>query len=330
MNPEPQDAAPRPGTRRWLGWLVSAVFAAVLVYFLVQYRDAWQLLSGITIAQALGLTALAVSGIAVNGFKLSRILHAHGIRLPAQEAFGLASVSAALNSLFFKSGALAVSHHLKQRHGFSYARFIGTLGADHLILMFINAAMGGGAALYLTFHLEKPFGWAAAAFFGLAGTLVFIRRRRFRFQPGGSRLSHALAQAFDSLDGLLNDKPLIRSLCVLNGALLLIVALRLHLAFSVIGIDVSFVSCILFTTVMAFVRLLPMLQSDLGSRELTVGFLSRVLGTGFQAGLIAAVVDRLFEWLTAFVLAFWYRDLFIAAQRSRRESRTHPIPSARP
>ncbi len=331
MKTETPTASASPSWRpRWLGVLVTTAFAVLLGYFLYHYREDWRLLRGISAAQALGLIALVVLGIAVNGLKLRRILDAHGIRLQAKEGFGLASISFALNCLLFKSGSLTVSNHLKRRHGFSYSRFIGTLGADHLIILFINALTAGVASLYLSLQLGQPFGWAAAVFFVIATLLFLMKRRTFRFTPGRSRLSQALSQALDSLDRLLKNRPLFQTLCAYNVTLVLAGALRLYLACSVVGVNTGLVACILFSTAMVFVRVLPLLQSDLGSRELAVGFLANLIGTGFQAGLVATVVDRLFEWLTAFVLAFCFRNLLLVPRQPAPQDGTPPIPSARP
>ena len=44
-----------------------------------------------------------------------------------------------------------------------------------------------------------------------------------------------------------------------------------------------------------------MLQSDIGSREFAVGFLSQSLGSGFKQGVLATVVDRIFEMFWALI-----------------------------
>ena len=54
-----------------------------------------------------------------------------------------------------------------------------------------------------------------------------------------------------------------------------------------------------------------MLQSDIGSRELATGFLSEMLGFGFQQGVLATVVDRILEMaLTLGGTIIYYHILF--------------------
>ena len=56
---------------------------------------------------------------------------------------------------------------------------------------------------------------------------------------------------------------------------------------------------------------MPILQSDIGSREFATGFLSEILGSGFQEGVLATAVDRVLEMALALAgtIVFLLSDL---------------------
>ena len=85
--------------------------------------------------------------------------------------------------------------------------------------------------------------------------------------------------------------------------------LRFYFACKSIGLNIDILYCYIFTTASAFVRLAPMLQSDIGSRELAVGYLSQSLGLGFKQGVLATAVDRVFEMALALIGMAGFRNL---------------------
>ena len=91
--------------------------------------------------------------------------------------------------------------------------------------------------------------------------------------------------------------------------------LRLYISCKAIGLDFQLLHCYLFTSVSSFVRLIPMLHSDIGSREVTVGFLSEAIGLGFKQGVLATAIDRTFEMAWALIgIAIFKNLLFIPVQ----------------
>ena len=97
--------------------------------------------------------------------------------------------------------------------------------------------------------------------------------------------------------------------------------LRFYFACKAIGINIDILYCYIFTTVSAFVRLVPMLQSDIGSRELAVGFLSQSLGSGFKQGVLATAVDRVFEMVWALIGMAFFKNLLISTTLNTSEEK---------
>ena len=48
---------------------------------------------------------------------------------------------------------------------------------------------------------------------------------------------------------------------------------------------------------MSITRIIPIAHSDIGIREIVVGFLSEAIGSGLKAGVLITSIDRIFELL---------------------------------
>lgn len=303
-------------TRLVLTTFVIVIFA----YFAFKYRENLYLLRHITPTQIAGLFLLSFLTIAINGSKLGRILKTFTITLTPKEWFGLSAISLTLNSLFFKAGSLAVSNHLKRRHDFPYMSFVGALGADQLISLFINALLGAGVAFYLTLHTSGDLKALALSFLFLAIALGSMMFGKFKIHPGTGKFREALTRALTSLKFIFQNKSLLAQLCLHSFALIIVIALRLYISCDVLGFDIPFTHCLIFTTAMTFVRALPLLQSDLGTRELALGFLSEILGTGLASGMLAAFVDRMVILFWCLIASAGFRHILLDPPENKKPS----------
>jgi hypothetical protein len=91
-------------------------------------------------------------------------------------------------------------------------------------------------------------------------------------------------------------------------------ALRLLLVCNVLNIEISFGYCLLFITLTSVISAIPIIHSDLGTRELAIGMYSQWLGMGFEAGMLATLLDRFFVMLWAILISLYYRNLFFSTK----------------
>ena len=106
-----------------------------------------------------------------------------------------------------------------------------------------------------------------------------------------------LKRGAESFNMLLHNKNLLYSLGIHNIFLTLTIGFRLYAAYSILHIETLLSHCFLFATVIIFARVIPIAHNDIGVRELAVGFLAGFLGSRLKVGVIATVVDRVFELL---------------------------------
>lgn len=297
-------------------FIISTIFVGIFIFLIYRLKIDFYAIGEISFLQFFFLFALSILTIATNGSKLRNIVSVFGIRLNAREWFGLSSLNTTLNNVFFKAGSLATSNYLKRKYDFPYMSFVGSQGADQLILLLSNAIMGAIACEYIIFIQGNDLQWMVASYIALAVALILLMQWEFRGGSTESRLADALRRARDSLVGIFKNRRLFFILCGHNATLIFLNSLRFYVCCWVLQLDVPFTHCLLFNTAMTFLSAVPLLQSDIGGREILVGLLSEAIGSGFNTGLTATAVDRIFLLLWAFLCAVGCKMIFAPFHRS--------------
>ena len=301
---------------KWTKRLTTLTIVLVSLYYFFQHKEDFYLISKVSPLFLIALSLLSILSITINGNKLRLITESFRIKLNRQEWLGLSFISSFFNGVVYKSGSLFTSNYLKGKYNFSYASFIGALGADHLMMILINSFLGLGISIYaLTLSINIfPISFLFLALiigvFYLAKNPLLISKPKIQFFD-------AFVRATDTLNKIFKNKLLFKFLFFNNLFLALVMGLRLYVACKAVGLNFKILDCYIFTTASAFVRLIPMLQSDIGSRELAVGFLSESLGIGFKQGVLATAADRVFEMAWGLIGLAVFRNPFIMASAIR-------------
>ena len=300
-------------------FIISIIFVGIFIYLIYRLKIDFYSIREISFLQFFLLFTLCLLTIATNGSKLRNIVSIFGIRLNAREWFGLSSLNTTLNNVFFKAGSLATSKYLKRKYDFPYMTFVGSQGADQLILLLSNAILGALVCEYIIFTQENDMQWLVACYTALAVTLILLMQWEFRAGGTESRLANAFRRARDSLISIFKNRRLFFVLCGHNATLILLNSFRFYVCCWVLQLDVPFTHCLLFNTAMTFLSAVPLLQSDIGGREIVVGLLSEAIGSGFNTGLTATLVDRIFLLLWAFLCAVGCKMIFAPFHQSHKD-----------
>ena len=292
----------------WAKKLITLTIFFGSLYFFYRYREEFYLFLKITPSSFIALSFFTILSLIINGNKLRLITESFKIQLSLKEWLGLAFISSFLNGVVYKSGSLITSNYLKRNHNFSYSSFIGALGADHLVMILINACLGLLASIYVATLSTINF-FIIFLFLSILIGVAYLFRTPFEFFKSKNRVFDAILRASETLNKILHNKPLFNKLFLNNLFLIIAIGLRFYFACQAIGINFELFYCYIFTTVSAFIRLIPMLQSDIGSREFAVGFLSQSFGSGFKQGALATAVDRIFEMTWALIGIAIFKNL---------------------
>ena len=298
---------------KWVKRLTTLAIVFISLYFFYRYREDFYLIAKVSPTIFLALSLLVILSIILNGNKLRNITRSFNIELLPKEWVGLAFISSSLNGIIYKSGSIITSNYLKRKYDFPYTSFIGALGADHFLLVLINSCLGFVISIYTVISHPEIFPLALLCLIASISILYFIRNPLYVSRTE-KRFLDALSRATITLNNIFKNKKLFHNLFLNNSILFFITGLRFFIACKAIGMDFELLHCYLYTTVWAFVRLIPMLHSDIGSRELTTGFLSEILGSGFKQGILATAVDRIFEMALALVGTIIFNNILFGSK----------------
>ena len=293
---------------------VTGLLIFLLASQIAKHQSNLLALKEISAGQFFLIAGIVIASLLINGSKLKILAGSYNIQLNTREIIGLSSITTSLNNFFFKAGSLFTSNYLKQRHEFSFMSFAGTQGADHLILFLINALCGLTISLALVFEQKEIFFPLVICYFSAAVFLILVFSKTFNIQHRSNKFLNTLIRGINSLYRILKNKKLLCLLFTHNLLLVGLSALRLLLVCNVLNIEISFGYCLLFITLTPVISAIPIIHSDLGTRELAIGMYSQWLGMGFQAGMLATLLDRCFVMLWATLISLYYRNLFFSTK----------------
>lgn len=283
---------------KWVKRLTTLTIVLLSFYFFYQYREDFYLIAKVSPTIFLSLSLLIIFSIIINGNKLRVITQSFNIKLRSKEWVGLAFISSSFNGVVYKSGSIITSNYLKRKYDFPYTSFIGAFGADHFMIVLINASVGFGVSCYSVISYPEILS-LTCLFFVVGIALFYLILNPVNVSRKEKRFLDALSRATTTLNNIFKNKKLFQELFLNNSILVFLTGLRLFIACKAIGINFELLHCYIYTTMWAFIRIIPMLQSDIGSRELATGFLSEILGSGFKQGILATAVDRVLEMALA-------------------------------
>lgn len=294
--------------------LFKIVVTGILIFLLgsqlAKHQEELLYLKNISTGQFFFITLIVIFSIITNASKLKALTRLYSIQLSNSETLGLSAITTSLNNFFFKAGSLFTSNYLKRRYEFPFMSFAGSQGADHLILFFINALSGLTISILLMTSQKGDFTLITLGYFLVATLLALIFSKTFDFQHRSNKYLNALIRAANSLYRILKNKKLFYILCAHNTLVVGLNALRFFLISKVLAFNIPFEYCLLFITLAPFISAIPIIHSDIGTRELILGIYSQWLGFGFETGMLATLLDRCFVLLSAILLSLYFRNLF--------------------
>ena len=286
----------------------------ILSSMVAEYR--WELihLKNVSTPQFSFISILIIGSILINGMKLRVLARSFNIKLTQKEILGLSSITTSLNNFFFKAGSLFTSNYLKKRYEFPFMSFAGSQGADHLISFFINAVCGLIISAFYLASEKGIFIYLTLGYLTIVVVITFIFSKKFDLQHRPNKYLNALIRAINSLYRILKNRNLFFTLCIFNLFIVILNALRFFLVCKLLGLDIPFGYCLLFISLLPFISTLPLLHSDIGARELIFVIFSQWLGASFEAGMLAALLDRCFIVFNAVIISLFFQKLWAGIQ----------------
>ena len=264
------------------------------MFLLFDYKKELLLILDISAYQFTLISILILTSIFLNGSKLNKITKNFNVYLSIKEWFALSSMTTLFNNFIYKSGSIVTSKYLNSRHNFPYSAFAADFVCDQLILLFIALIIASIIFFYLGIFIKELI-CLILILIATVSILFFLYRLKKPLPSSLNPIFSQLKNVIQNFNLLLTNKNLLFSLIVHNVLLVLTIVFRISISSSILHLDIPLSSCFLFTAIIMFTRIIPITVNDMGLRELTVGFLSSILGSGLKAGVLITSIDRVFD-----------------------------------
>jgi hypothetical protein len=278
----------------FIKYLLTAGILVLLGFLLFDYKKELLLILDISAFQFTLISILILTSIFLNGSKLNKITKNFNVYLSIKEWFALSSMTTLFNNFIYKSGSIVTSKYLKSRHAFPYSAFAAAFVCDQLILLFIALIIASIIFFYLGIFIKELI-CLILILIATVSILFFLYRLKKPLPSSLNPIFSQLKNVIQNFNLLLTNKNLLFSLIVHNVLLVLTIVFRISISSSILHLDIPLSSCFLFTAIIMFTRIIPITVNDMGLRELTVGFLSSILGSGLKAGVLITSIDRVFD-----------------------------------
>ena len=286
----------------FIKYLLTAGILVFLGFLLFDYKNELLLILDISAFQFIFMSALMLTGVSLNGSKLNAITRSFNLYLSPKEWFALSSMKTLFNNFIYKSGSIVTSKYLKRSHGFAYSAFAAAFICDQSILLLIGAITGSIFSFYLGVFI-KELTYLFLLITVVIVILIFLYRSKTTLPKSWDPVLYKLKSVIQNFKLLLNNKKLLLSLIIHDILLILTIVFRISISSSIVHLDIPLSSCFLFTAMVIFSRIIPLTVNDIGLRELAVGFLSSILGSGLKAGVLITSIDRVFDLIWGTILA---------------------------
>ena len=278
----------------FIKYLLTAGILVLLGFLLFDYKKELLLILDISAYQFSLISILILTSIFLNGSKLNKITNNFNVYLSLKEWFALSSMTTLFNNFIYKSGSIVTSKYLKSRHNFPYSAFAAAFVCDQLILLFIALIIASIIFFYLGIFIKELI-CLILILIATVSILFFLYRLKKPLPSSLNPIFSQLKNVIQNFNLLLTNKNLLFSLIVHNVLLVLTIVFRISISSSILHLDIPLSSCFLFTAIIMFTRIIPITVNDMGLRELTVGFISSILGSGLKAGVLITSIDRVFD-----------------------------------
>lgn len=294
-------ALPESGSKPSRSWrsrvlgLLPYVTAALLVWFVASRWDELEHAFAESPGAMVVLIVLVIVGQFMNALEFYLLYRAAGVRIGLEENWSLFSAGQLGNYLPMQIGTLYRFRYLKTVHGHHYMANASTLAMNLLLTVGSTAVCGlvGVAGAVIVDH--QRVGWILPVVFA-AGLLVALLAAIAPLPKPFARAHHRIAKAWEGFHQgweVLRRQPRVgAAVLAIDVAKLVILALRFEIAFSFLGIDVSFWALLVIAPIAALASVLAFTPAALGFREVAVTGAAAAMGYSVSTSLLASTVDR--------------------------------------
>jgi uncharacterized membrane protein YbhN (UPF0104 family) len=299
--------------------VVTALAVVAMGAYAWHNRDIFSELVHIRPDYILWLVVLWVPYEAIPGLRIRAFLAWDRIRLSPSEWFGLSVISDMANWLLpFQGGAVPSAMYLKRRYGVAYLKYVSIMVGSYL-LFFVSTSTLGLIVSGLVYLKRGGLPVALPLFFAvvLVGTTMVLILSP-TIPTTGIRLVDYAGVVLESWKEMKNDRQLVWTIAgqfVLGSV---VTGLTLYISYRALSLQMDLLSALLLSIVAVYAIFVKLTPANLGIREALVAFASEMIGSGFDEGLLAALLFRAVN--LGMVMVFGPLFTYVLTRRARSSS----------
>lgn len=273
-------------------WTISILTVGGVVWYLWNNADRLLPLIEVPIEQTLGAGLLFGLGTLLNALEFWVLYRRLGAAIGVAENWLLYSAGQLLNHAPGQVGTVYRFGYLRAVHRLSYPRAASGYGANLLLTVLSTGALGLVACLVIGMSQGTWSPILLVAF----GSLLVVSFAALLLDLPTSESEGRLASAWRGFQtGWSEVTTHVRTALIVVAIEFIkyaILAVRMKLALSWIGIDQSYGFFLVIAAVTGLVTFLALTPAGVGLRELAIGFAASALGVEFDVALMGATLDR--------------------------------------
>ena len=293
----PTDAGTSKGRRssarrRLVVWAFSTLTVGGVAWYLWSSADRLLPLIEVPMEQTLGVGLLFAVGTLLNALEFWVLYRRLGARIGVIENWLLYSAGQLLNHAPGQVGTVYRFGYLRTVHRLSYPRAASGYGANLLLTVVSTGALGLVACLAIGVYQGIWSPILLASFAGLLMVSLAALVVPLPTSKGQGRFARAWRGFQSGWSEVTKHTRTALIVVTIEFIKYAILAVRMKLALSWIGIDQSYGFFLVIAAVTGLVTFLALTPAGVGLRELAIGFAASAMGVEFDLALLGATLDR--------------------------------------
>jgi uncharacterized membrane protein YbhN (UPF0104 family) len=287
--------------KKTIKWIIFLAIALIFVYYIKSNLSDFKQLSLVNPQNLILIGILQILFLVNNGIMLKLFMSPFNINLKAKEWFGLSCITS-FSNYFIPGigGATSRGIYLKKKHEFSYAKFLGNLAGNYIIIFFTNSLI----ALISLILLKKYYNfWNFPLFFIFGGIfLVSLFFIIFHIKSFKSPIFRKINLVIEGWENVRRSKKLIIGTTTIGMLNIFIGALILFIEFRIFGIELSFLKSLIIAITAMLAIFINITPGGLGIKEGLIVLTSTILIIPTEISISVSIIDRAIHMLILFIL----------------------------
>lgn len=230
--------------------------------------------------------------------------HLYGVNIGHAESVGLTFVASAINLILpLQMGSMVKAVYLKKKLSLTYARYISIISGTAVINIMITFVQIVLCMIIVSskISVDKVYTYFFISVFALMMICIFIavKKQEFimRFLPF-KRISTPIMEGFYEL---ITDRKTVMLVSANLLASSIFGGIRFFLIFRMLGFGGSALDGLLYYGLYNASSIIPLLPGNIGFSEAIVGIMNSLMGSAFDIGVTAVLINRMYYYIIAII-----------------------------